>query len=263
MASFQVNTTEIAVLLAILLRVSLILFLLPTFAGNQVPNTLKALITLALGYMMYGLVGPLVKPLPYDVISVLWIILGEIVLGAFLALVMLMIFAGFQLAGELISFQMGFGFAQSVDPQSGGSMMVLSRWYQIMATLIFFSLNGHHVIISGMVESFRNIPMGGFSTGATSFQHILAISGEIFVIAIKLSAPITVAILLSQLALGLASKFAPQVNILATSFPVTILLGFLFMGITATLWGEVMGGHLGILLRSLNEWMKVQNGATL
>lgn len=263
MAAFHVSTTEIGILLAILLRVSIIFFLVPIFAGHQVPATVKALVTMALSCMMYGLVGKTLTPLPLDMAAVLWIILGEVLLGAFLALVVLMVFAGFQLAGELISFQMGFGFAQSVDPQSGGSMMVLSRWYQIMATLIFFSLNGHHVIISGMVESFRNIPMGGFSTGATSFQHILAISGEIFVIAIKLSAPITVAILLSQLALGLASKFAPQVNILATSFPVTILLGFLFMGITATLWGEVMGGHLGILLRSLNEWMKVQNGATL
>jgi flagellar biosynthetic protein FliR len=165
------------------------------------------------------------------------------------------------LAGELISFQMGFGFAQSVDPQSGGSMMVLSRWYQIMATFIFFSLNGHHVLLSGIVESFRNIPMGGFSVSGTSFQHVLMLSREILVIGIKLSAPITVAILLSQLALGLASKYAPQINILATSFPVTILLGFMFMGITASLWAEVMGGYLGYLFRILNEWMKVQHGA--
>ena len=263
MVNFHVNTTEIAVLLAILLRVSIILFLVPIFAGHQVPAMVKALVTLALSCMMYGLVRPAVSPLPLDIAHLLWIALGEVVLGAFLALAILMVFAGFQLAGELISFQMGFGFAQSVDPQNGASMMILSRWFQIIATLIFFGLNGHHTIISGIAESFRQIPMGGFSTNATMINHLLALSGQLLVIAIKLSAPITVTILLSQLGLGLASKYAPQVNILASVFPLTILLGFLLIGISASMWGEVIGGYLGNMLHMVEVWLKFQKAAPL
>jgi len=263
MVSFHVNITEIAVLLAILLRVSIILFLVPVFAGHQVPGTVKALVTVALGWMMYGLVRHSVNPLPFEISSLLWIVLGEVVLGAFLALATLMVFAGFQLAGELISFQMGFGFAQSVDPQNGVSMMTLSRWFQIVATLIFFGMNGHHTIISGIAESFRQIPMGGFSTDTTMLQHLLTLSRQLLVIGIKLSAPITVTILISQLGLGLASKYAPQVNILASVFPLTILLGFLFIGISASLWGEVMGGYLGTMLRIVEEWLKFPKAVAL
>jgi flagellar biosynthetic protein FliR len=263
MVNFQVSTSEIAIFLAILLRVSIILFLVPIFAGYQVPGTVKALVTVALGCMMYGILGPSVKPLPLQISSLLWIVLGEVVLGAFIALATLMVFAGFQLAGELISFQMGFGFAQSVDPQNGASMMVFSRWFQIVATLIFFGMNGHHAIISGIAESFRQIPMGGFSTDTTMLHHLLTLSGQILVIGIKLSAPITVAILISQLGLGLASKYAPQVNILASIFPLTILLGFLFIAMSASLWGEVMGGYLGTLLRTVQEWLKFPRAVSL
>jgi flagellar biosynthetic protein FliR len=263
MVSFHVSTNEIAILLAILLRVSIILFLVPIFAGHQVPTAVKAMVTVALGCMMYGLVRPAVNPLPLEISSLLWIVLGEIVLGAFLALAILMVFAAFQLAGELISFQMGFGFAQSVDPQNGASMMILSRWFQIVATLIFFGLNGHHTVISGIAESFRQIPMGGFAADATMLHHLLTLSRQLLVIAIKLSAPITVTILISQLALGLASKYAPQVNILASVFPLTILLGFLFIGISASLWGEVMGGYLGYMLRIVEEWLRFQKAVPL
>jgi flagellar biosynthetic protein FliR len=98
--------------------------------------------------------------------------------------------------------------------------------------------------------------MGGFSTDTTMLHHLLTLSRQLLVIGIKLSAPITVAILISQLGLGLASKYAPQVNILASVFPLTILLGFLFIGISASLWGEVMGAYLGTMLRMVEEWLK-------
>jgi flagellar biosynthetic protein FliR len=263
LVNFQVSTTEVGILLAILLRVSIILFLVPIFAGRQVPGAVKALATLALSGMMFGLAHRSVTPLPFEPASLLWIVMGELILGAFLALAVQMIFSGFQLAGELISFQMGFGFAQSVDPQNGVSMMILSRWLQIIATLIFFSLNGHHVIISAIVESFRHIPMGGFTAGAAMMHHLNTLFRELLIIAIKLSAPITVAMLLGQLALGLASKYAPQVNILASVFPLTILLGFLFLGISATLWGEVVATSLGSIMSFVSHWLSFPRAAPL
>jgi len=262
LVAFQVNTSEIGILLAILLRVGIILFLLPVLAGNQVPASVKALAVVALGCMMYGVLGHRVAPLPLDPPSIFWIVLGEILLGAFVALVVLMVFAGFQLAGELISFQMGFGFAQAVDPQNGASMMILSRWFQIIATLIFFSLNGHHVIISGIAQSLLHIPPGGFTADAASAEQMVFLSRQLLVIAIKLSAPITVTILLGQLALGLASKYAPQVNILASVFPLTILLGFLFIGLSAPVWGEVLGASLGKMLSTLSQWLGPIEAAT-
>jgi flagellar biosynthetic protein FliR len=124
-------------------------------------------------------------------------------------------------------------------------------------------MNGHHTINSGIAESFRQILTGGFSTDTTMLHHLLTLSRQLLVIGIKLSAPITVTILISQLGLGLASKYAPQVNILASVFPLTILLGFLFIGISASLWGEVMGGYLGTMLRIVEEWLKFPKAVAL
>jgi len=97
--------------------------------------------------------------------------------------------------------------------------------------------------------------MGGFTANTAMVEHIVVMSRQLLVVAIKLSAPVTVTILLSQLALGLASKYAPQVNILASVFPLTILLGFLLIGLSAPLWGDVLGANLGRMLTLVSQWL--------
>ncbi|MGV8074051.1 MAG: flagellar biosynthetic protein FliR [Syntrophobacteraceae bacterium] len=248
MVTFQLNSFEIGIFLAILLRISIVLFMIPVFTGTQLPSSVKVALVVALSIMIYLLPHNSIKPLPFDAIPLLMAILGEVVFGMILGLTVLMVFAAFQVAGELISFQMGFGFAQTADPQSGTQTMILSRFFQITATLIFFGMNGHHVVLRAIVESYRTIPVGGFTLTTNTFHDIVLLSGHLFIIAIRLAAPVLIALLLTHVALGIMSRFAPQLNVLAASFPLTILLGFLFLGLTVSLWGVGMEKYLERLL---------------
>lgn len=247
MVHFQVNPTEIGIFLAVLLRLSLAFFMVPLFSNANLPATIKAFTALGLAVLLYPLVRGGVAPLPADLPSLTWIVIGEILLGVILSLTVMLLFSSFQLAGELISFQMGFGFAMAADPQSGVSMMVLSRWFQITATLILFSLNGHHLVLRAIVDSFGAVPIGGFAAMEPAFGRLMHLASQMFVIGLKVAAPIMLAMLLVQVGLGLMAKFSPQVNLLATTLPLTIVMGFTLLALCAALWGAAMEGALSRL----------------
>lgn len=238
--SLNINMTEVAILLAILLRLSVILFMLPIFSSAQVPQNIKAGIVVALSLMLFPLIRQAgAQPLTLEPFSVMTVVVGEVIFGILFSLSMLLITGAFQLAGELVGFEMGFGFAQTADPQSGARFGVLGVWAQLFAAVVLFSLNGHHIVIRLIVESFSSVPIGSFSLGPALFGKLLMLSGHLFVLAVQLSAPVMAVLILAQVGMALMSKFAPQINILATSFPLTIGLGIFFFGLTMAIWGDV------------------------
>lgn len=163
------------------------------------------------------------------------------IFGIVFSLSMLLVIGAFAFAGELISFEMGLGFAQVADPQTGAESTILSVFAQLLAFMIFFSLNAHHFLLKLIVESFQTIPVGTFEIDTALFEKITILSGQLFVLAIKLAAPVISVLLLTQLAMGLMSKFAPQINILTTSFPLTIGIGLILLSFTVVIWKDMAG----------------------
>ncbi len=256
MVSLNINLNEIAIFFSILLRVGVILFMLPIFSASGLPNNIKVLTVVSISLMLVPLVRQSVQPLPFDPCSMLVIIAGEVIFGIIFSLSMLIVVAAFQFAGELVSFQMGFGFSQVADPQTGVEDTVLSVWAQLFALMIFFSLNGHHIVLRLIVESFRTVPIGGFTLNPALFGKIATLSGMLFVLAVKLAAPLIAVLILTQLGLGLIAKFAPQINILATSFPLTIALGVLFLSITVITWGDMATRNFADLFHFLGKLIR-------
>ena len=253
--TFHLNLTEIAIYLAILLRMSIVLFMTPIFSSIHVPNTLKALISLTLANIIFILPHQHIAPLPFDPLPLFQIVLAEILFGMIVSLAILMIFAAFQFAGELISFQMGFGFSQIADPQSGVQIGFLSGWFQMIATLIFFGLNGHHMLIKLILESFQTIPIGGFGLTAETYVKMISLLTQLFVIGLKISAPAMIALLITQVGFGLISKFSPQINIMASGFALTILLGFLFLSLSVPIWSNAMADYMAKMMHFLRSLM--------
>ncbi len=256
MLSFNVNINELAILLAILLRISIGLFMLPIFSSTQAPAMLKALTVIALSLMLYPIIKQNIRPLPFEEVSLTTIIAGELIYGVLFALSMLLIISAFQIAGELIGIEMGLGFSQTADPQSGARFSVLSVWTQLLATMVFLAVNGHHIILKILVESFESVPIGSFVPNSAFFTRMVALSGMLFVLAMKLAAPVMAVLILTQIGLGLMSKFAPQINILTTSFPLTITLGIFFLGLTAVFWGEMANKSFIDLFHFLGDFSK-------
>ncbi len=254
--SLNINLNEIAIFFSILLRVGIILFMLPIFSAGGIPNNIKALAVISLSLMLLPFIRQTVQPLPFAPCPLLVVVVGEVIFGIIFSLSMLIVIGAFQFAGELVSFQMGFGFAQVADPQTGAEDTILSVWAQLLALMVFFALNGHHIALRLIIESFRTVPIGGFVLDSALFGKIIIFSGLLFVLAVKLAAPIIVVLILTQLGLGLISKFAPQINILATSFPLTIALGVLFLGITVITWGDMASRSFADLFHFLGNLSK-------
>jgi flagellar biosynthetic protein FliR len=249
MLTLHINLVQIRVFLSILLRISIVLFMMPIFSSRTIPNTIKALAALALTTIVFLTLHQQVAPLPIEAGALLRIGIGEVIFGTILALAVLLVFAAFQFAGDIIGFQMGFGLARVADPQSGNQGAVLSTWFQLFATLLFFALNGDHILLAALVESFRAVPVGGFTLTSSTFGKLVVMSGQLFVIGIKMAAPVMIVLFLAQVGLGLVAKFAPEVNVLIASFPITILLGLLFMGLSISLWGSAMQHYLAMFLQ--------------
>jgi len=256
MVNLTIDYKQVAIFLAILLRLSLILFVLPFFGSNDVPRSVKALIALSLALVLFLLLHDTVEPPSLEPLTVLTVVLGEMIFAAVVSLAILTVFGAFHFAGEIIGFQIGFGFAQVADPQTGAQVMVISQFFQLLATLIFFGLNGHHIILAALVESFKTIPIGGFSLTTATYEKIIMLSGKLFVVGIKMAAPVMAVFFLTQVGLGLVARFSPEINILMVSFPLTIMLGFVFIAFSTSRWGDLMTQFFGLVFQLIRNFTR-------
>jgi len=183
-------------------------------------------------------------------------VLSEFMLAVLLALCLQLVFAGFNVAGQLITFQTGLGFAQVADPQGGAQQLLFSLWLQLLATLIFFGIDAHHVVIVAVVESFRTVPVGEFLLASSHYDQILHLSASLFVVAIRIASPVMVVLLMTQMGFGLIGKFSPQVNVLMLSFPVTITMGVLFAMFSVPLWREAIEEYLRLFLQLFHHLLQ-------
>ena len=124
---------------------------------------------------------------------------------------------------------MGLGFAMAVDPQNGVQVPVLSQLYVILATLLFLALDGHLMLIAAVVESYQLIPAGIAGIPVSSLSSVVALGTLVFAGGILLALPALTALLMINVAFGIVTRTAPQLNIFAVGFPVTILAGLLIM----------------------------------
>ena len=256
MLPLHIDLTQVSILLAIALRLSVIVFMLPMFSGTSVPSAVKACTVIALTGVFYFPLKDHVSPLPQSPELLAAVVGSEIIFSMVFSMSVLLIFTTFEMAGELISFEMGFGFAHVADPQSGGQASLFSFLLHLFATMLFFTINGHHILFRCIFESFQTVPIGSFLLNESVFNRMIALSTQIFIIAVKMSAPVMVVLLLTQFGMGLMAKFSPQINILTTSFPLTIAIGLIFMSFSIAAWGGAMEIHFKNMFHFLNNLVK-------
>jgi flagellar biosynthesis protein FliR len=261
MLNLQIHTPDVARYLAILLRFSLVIFLIPPFNNATLPARFKACFVLVLSSMLFPLLRDAVAPLSFQPGPLICMVASEILFALLMSLSVYIILGAFEFAGELISYQAGLSMAQVVDPQGGSQITVISNLIELIALLLLFALNGHHVILKIIVQSFHTLPVGQFIPNAATIDRFVLATGQLFVIAIKLSAPVLMVLFLIQVSLGVISKFVPNINILVTSFPITIIFGLLFTGLALPYFGEAMTDYLRQMLEFLQNLVQLQSQA--
>jgi len=156
----------------------------------------------------------------------------QMLLGLSIGFSMRLVFAAVELAGDLIGLQMGLSFASFIDPHSSSQTPLIGSLLAVMASLLFLSMNGHLMMISALTESFKTFPigaLGGASPMPVDGARLALWTGELFRIGLHLSLPVLVTMLILNLALGVLVRSAPQLNLFAVGFPVTLLTGLLVM----------------------------------
>lgn len=150
---------------------------------------------------------------------------AEVVVGLLVGLVAQFVFAGAMLGAELAGTQMGLGMAGLVDPQHQSRVTPLEEWQSLVALLVFLSVDGHHLLIRAVAESFRRVPIGGDVLSNLGIGAALVLAGGIFTVGLKIAAPALILILMANAAMGALARLIPQLNVMVVGFPVNVAAG--------------------------------------
>lgn len=159
--------------------------------------------------------------------------LQQVGIGLAIGFAVRLVFAAFELAGQVVGFQMGLGFAAFFDPASSAQSSAMGRFYANLAALLFLAVNGHLLVIMAVVNSFAAFPVDQNLLEALDRMGLHRLGSELFATALWIAMPVIAMLMFANLALGIVSRVAPQMNIYAIGFPVTLAVGL--VGVAATL----------------------------
>lgn len=197
----------------------------PIVGNRQVPAHIKV----GLAMMLTIIIAPTLDiPPDIDPSSAigLFVLMQQLLVGLAMGFVMRLIFSAVEMAGDIGGMQMGLGFASFYDPINASHTPVIAQFLGIIASLAFLGLNGHLYMLSALAESFHVFPIATSVPSAGALNILLAWGSNIFVYALQLSLPLIAALMLTNLALGILTRSAPQLNIFAIGFPITLGVGF-------------------------------------
>ena len=209
-------------------RLGAMMLATPVLGARMIPVRIRIISALLMAWMLFPMLPevPAVDPLSP---AGLLITVQQVLIGVSMGFILQMVFGAVVMAGQNIAMSMGLGFASAVDPQNGVQVPVLSQFYMVVTTLVFLALDGHLVIIETLVQSFYLLPVGSTAVSADFVWQVVAWGSYMFVGGVLMAVPVMVALLLVNLSFGVMTRAAPQLNIFAVGFPVTLLAGFVLL----------------------------------
>lgn len=213
------------------MRISGLFAAMVGMSAKTVPPTTRALLTLFLTILII----PLVPPSPIaELFSVgtFLLVIQQLIIGIAIGFISNMVLNTFVLAGQIVAMQTGLGFASMVDPVNGINVPAVGQFYLILATLIFWALDGHLAMIRMIVMSFEALPIGESWLTAEQFREIAHWGGWMFISAVTLSLAPIISLLIVNLAFGVMTKAAPQLNVFSLGFSIAQIMGLVIIWLT-------------------------------
>ena len=210
----------------------------PIASEIVIPGRIK--IALAIGLTF--LVAPLAPvPAGLSILSAAGALCAvqELLIGIAIGMVVQLAFEALTLAGQSVAMTMGLGFASLVDPQRGANTPVIGQMFTVFAMLSYLAINGHLMLIGALADSFTSLPIGSGRIGRDFVEAVAVWGGRVFEAGLLIALPAVVALIIVNLALGVVTRAAPQLNLFGVGFPITLLAGFmiLFAGLDGIMAG--------------------------
>lgn len=209
-------------------RITGFLMVMPLIGSNMVTQRIRIM----LAVMITLVITPILPEQPaVDALSLasLIIIAQQLIIGILLGFLVEIVTQVFVLAGQLIAMQTGLGIATTVDPAQGASVVVVSQWFLFLVSLVFLSLNGHLIVIEILADSFFTMPISDEAWSLAQYDAVIKWGGWMFTSALLISLPALTALLIVNMAFGVMTRAAPQLNIFSLGFPVTMLVGLVII----------------------------------
>jgi flagellar biosynthetic protein FliR len=251
---------ELKAFYLILIRVSIVFQMFPFFNAKVIPILAKVGLSVVTAIILFPVINPPMAAFPHTGFGMMQLILAEFIIGIILGLLVTIFFEGVRMMGQMVGFQTGFAITNIIDPQSGSQISILANMAYLVAMIFFLLLNGHHILLNAVRESFEAIPVGSLGLNGDMFGKMISMYGEMFVIAVKIGAPAIGALLFTNLAFGLITKLIPQMNIMIVAFPIQIVIGLLFFGVSLNVllyFTEKYLKDLGPMLVNTMGWLRM------
>lgn len=233
-------------------RLGAVLMMLPVFSDQAIPTQIRLLVALGISLALYGLLAPQVPAATSDA-ALAAMAVAELLTGLALGTIVRIMFLAITIAGSIISLQTGLTSAVMPDAALGGQLPVIAKLVSVAAAVVCFSIGIHHMWIAAMMNSYMVFPVGGLPPAADFAQLAIATTSRSMVLGISLAAPFIVYGIVFNVALGLAARLAPTIQIFFIAQPLNIMLGLALFA--ATLGAVLMG-----FATSMGEW--IQQGWT-
>jgi flagellar biosynthesis protein FliR len=231
-----------------MLRVGGFVLAAPLASETVIPGRIKIVMSLSLAFLM----APLVQiPAALSIVSGAGVLAAvqELLIGVAIGMVVQLTFEALTFAGQTISMTMGLGFATLVDPQRGANTTVLGQMFMILGMLTYLAINGHLVLLGALAESFQTLPVGVAHVDKNFLLSLVSWGARVFESGMLIALPAVIALVIVNLALGVVTRAAPQLNLFGIGFTITLLCGFFVL--IAGLDG-VMAGISTLINNALN-----------
>jgi flagellar biosynthesis protein FliR len=211
-----------------ILRIGGFILSAPITSAATVPSAMKIALSVALAFIL----APLV-PVPdgLTIFSGAGVLAAaeEVLIGIAIGMVVQLAFEALAFAGQSVSLTMGLGFATLVDPQHGTDTPVLGQLFTIFGTLSYLAVNGHLVLIGALAKSFKSLPIGGANLDRNLLWSLAGWGARVFETGLLIALPAVIALVIVNLALGVVTRAAPQLNLFGIGFTITLMSGFLVL----------------------------------
>ncbi len=251
----EFSQSELMRFLLILARVSPLMITAPIWGSQLVPGQVRVFIAVLITGLLLPVVrGPLPADLTYSVYPLLFAVSLELLLGFLLAYIALLLFAAAQFGGQLVDIQIGFGLANVIDPMTSAQVTLIGQLHYLAALLVFLLLDGHHLLLRGLAETFNVAPLGRPLPSELPLLLVVKRGGRLmFLLAAQIAAPALTAIFMTNVALGLTSRMLPQMNIFLVGLPLNIFVGLLALAASLSLFTAIWRGALVGLQGQLSQ----------
>ena len=253
MENFIIPLHPILVFLVVLARVGGLVTFAPFWAHKAAAMKIRVIMAGVLALTLTPILMNRIAPPPAEIAPFTLVLLGEIMIGMVLGFVGRMVFSAFEMAAHVISSQMGFSLAGTIDPSTQAQTAAFGMIAQMLALMVLLSIDGHHWFLMATVKSFSSTPPGAFTFTPQLLDLLLRLSANALTVGVTLAAPAIIVLLSVELALDFLGRTAPQLQVFFLGFPLKIGVGLWLLGTSVYLMPSAFRDVMGTMYHNMSQ----------